>query len=260
MRDRIKILTIVLLFGIILTSIVSAQEQDVQSPGTYYINQDAYLFQTCDNCTFVNITNILLVNKTNVPINLGMTKVGTDYNFTLSKNYLPTEGIVIIRGNANPNGLETSWSYQLRVNNLAIEQTIPQAIGSAIFLILMVVMMFLFGGIGLRLFKSDKWWILGIFFVFFSSLLLIYNTYLGFAYHKTFTGLPDSSVPERIFWILLMVIVLGLLTSAALLFIHWKKVLRYVKKEIKRKPEGDEDLDDWDIDGWAGERWGVRDK
>lgn len=262
-RTNIKYnLFLLSLFIILSLNFVNAQEDNdnLQSPGDYRLNEDAHLFQTCDNCTFVNITRIVLANKTELNVLITMTKNATDYNFTLPARYLSFPGTYILRGNADDNGLIQSWSYSFPVNALAISQTTSQAIGSMIFLFLMCFLMFSFAAIGLRLFKSENWWVLGLFFVFFSTLLLIYNTWLGYQYHRLFTGLPDSAVPERIFWILLMIIVSGLLVSIALLFRHWRKVIRYVKKEMKRKEPSDEMLEDWDVDRWGGETWNPRQK
>jgi hypothetical protein len=33
----------------------------------------------------------------------------------------------------------------------------------------------------------------------------------------------------------------------ALLFLHWKKVFKYIKKEIRRQPKEDRDVEDWNF-------------
>lgn len=241
---------------VLLTSTLSIVSAEI-SPGSYRLNEDAYLIQTCDNCTYVNITTIVLGNKSVLELNVSMTSAQGFYYYILDNAYVDYPGDYLVSGIANPDGIFTRWSYSFTVSQLAITQTTSQAIGSAIFLFLMIILMFVLGYMGMRLTQSDTWWVLGIFMFFLSALLLVYNTWLGYQYHKLFTGLPDSAVPERIFWILLMIIVLGLLVSAGLLFMRWKEVLRYVKKEIKRKPERDEDLEDWDVDSWGGEKWDI---
>lgn len=241
---------VLFLLSIFLFTLVKAQE--VISPGDYYPNQDAYLFQTCGNCTYVNITNIILANKTNITSNIAMTKTDTFYYYWLNQSYVQTTGVYIVSGKADPDGVVTPWNYIFTVNPLAIKQNTAQSISSAILMITYLVLVFVFGGIGVRLFKSKNWWVLGLFFVFFASILLVYSAYLGYEYHRLFTGLPDSSFPSTIFYILLSIIVAGFLTSVGLLILQWKKVLRYVKKEIKRKEPSDEDLEDWDYDQWGG--------
>ena len=117
--------------------------------------------------------------------------------------------------------------------------------------------MFVFGYIGFKFFTTENWWIMGIMFEFIALIFLVYNTWLGYQYHKYVTGLPTSNIPETLFWILLFVLVSGSLTCVALLFRHWRKIIKYIKKEIKRKEQDDSDLEDWDVDRWSGENWGV---
>ena len=153
-------------------------------------------------------------------------------------------------------GIGGAVSVGFEVTPLGLSQTTSQGIGSAIYLILMIVLMFVFGFIGSIMLKTENWWILGIFLMFLSSLFLVYNTWLGYEYHRLFTGLADSGMPETIFWIFLALISAGILASAILLFRHWKKVIRYLKKEMKRKEPDDEELEDFDLENWVGEEWG----
>lgn len=134
-------------------------------------------------------------------------------------------------------------------------QSTSQGIGSFGYLLLMVVLMFVFGYIGFMLFKNENWWILGIFFEFFALMFLVYNTWLGVQFHKYVTGLPTSNMPQIFFYIFLFILVVGTLTCLALLFRHWRKVFKYMKKEIKRKEPSDEDVEDWDMDRMAQGTW-----
>lgn len=252
-KDNVFLL---LLLGIILISSASAQTE--QSPGTYRLGEDALLIQTCDNCTYVNITDIILGNKTRLEINAEMTQNNGFFFYVLDNNYTTYPGEYVVSGIANPDGSFVRWNYKIEITQLAITQSTSQAIGSAIYLALMVILMFVFGFVGFKLSKSNTWWVLGIFFMFLCWIFLIYNTFLGYQYHKIFTGLPDSATPERIFWMLLAILIIGLAVSIGLLFLRWREVLRYVKKEIKRKEPNDEDLEDWDFDKWNGEDWKIR--
>jgi predicted membrane protein len=137
----------------------------------------------------------------------------------------------------------------IEVNPTGTVSTISQSIGSLGFLFLMLVLMFVFGIVGFTLFKNEYLWVVGVFFVFLASLLLIYNTWLGYEYHKYISGLPISGIPETIFYVLLLIIVLGILVSLALLFTYWKEIFKYVKSEIKKKDES-QDTEDWDFDEW----------
>lgn len=271
MRNRIKIVS--LIFALIfLAGVVSSAPPFIQSQSTEGFNVIPLLQDTIPlnqdyeiDIHIINVSNGYPIYE-NVSCLMHLynskgehtmevvedTSVNMDYMFSISKENFTTSGQYPIYFICNNSVLGGSFDSFLQVSPLAISQTTPQGIGSAIFLILMVTLMFTFGGVGLWLFKKETWWILGIFFVFFASLLLVYNTWLGYQYHRLFTGLPDSAMPERIFWILLFIVVLGLLATAALLFLRWKEVLRYIKKEMKKKEPKDEDLEDWDFDEWGG--------
>lgn len=74
-----KKLILILFVVIFLISVTSAE---VQTLGTFKQNECANLVQTCDNCTFVNITRVLYPNSTIAVSNVEMTKDGTYYNYT----------------------------------------------------------------------------------------------------------------------------------------------------------------------------------
>lgn len=251
---RVGLTTILVIF---LVSFVSAQQTYI---GSFSQNECVQLLQTCTNCSFVNISSIELTQPNSLNFlnqDTAMEKSGIRYNYTFCNT--SRIGSYAYWTYGDPNGaLSDPSGVSFDISAIGVTQSTSQAIGSAIFLVLMAFLMLSFGYVGFRFIKTDNWWIIGIFFIFFASLILMYNTYLGYQYHRLFTGLPDSAVPERIFWILLFIIVSSSLTSLGLLFVKWKKVLRYVKKEMKRKEENDEDLDDWDFDRWGGENWKPR--
>lgn len=234
---------------------VSAQQQTL---GSFTQNQCVNILQTCTNCTFVNITSIELAQPISYQFEgeLSMQQNGKRYNYTFCNT--STIGEYYYWTYGDPDGvLSDPVGVNFFVSPVGLQQTTSQSIGSLAFLILMIVLMFVFGFIGFKLFKNNTWWVLGLFLTFFASLLLIYNTYLGYQYHRLFTGLPDSGVPETIFWILFAVILIGFFTSVALLFLNWKKVFRYIKREIKRKDPDDASVEDWDYDTWGGEKWDL---
>lgn len=205
---------------------------------------DCVEIKTILNSSSVTLSSITYPSQETVYLDAAMTKNALTFNYTFCNtsilgsyyyDYYDAEGNVYVNDFlVTPNGLE---------------QTQANAIGSLAFLLLMLVLMFTFGTVGFKLLKHETLWILGIFLVFFAVLILIYNTWLGYEYHHLFTGLPDSSVPETIFYIMLMILVLGLLSGVTLLILNWKKVFKYIKKEIKRKESDDRDLEDWDFDG-----------
>lgn len=252
-----KIILLTLLIGIFLVSLIAAQNpcgNENSFLGTFQQNQEIQLKQTCDSCTFVNITAISYPNGTTINHNVAMTKSGVNYNYLFNNtNSLSCYSYDTLGDKDSSIAVETI-DFMVTPNGKL--QSTSQGIGSAMYLVLMIILMFTFGIMGYKLVKTKNLWVLGIFFMFFSSLLMVYNVWLGYEYHRTFTGLENSGTPEIIFYIFLTLVVLGLLTSMALLFLRWKEVFKYVKKEMKRKEPNDEDTEDWDIDKWGGKEYG----
>jgi len=123
---------------------------------------------------------------------------------------------------------------------IGFTQSTSQSIGSAIFLFLMLALTFIFGWIGFKLSESKTLWLMGIFFLFLSMLFIVYDVWLGYEYHRSFTGLSSSAMPETIFYIFLFLLGSGLLASLGLLFTRWKELARYIKNEITKKKEDEE--------------------
>ncbi len=232
-----KKLFLIMFFGVLLIGMANA------SLGGYNPNECVNI-KTILNTSEVTISSLSYPNSSTALGITNMEKNGLTFNYsfcdtstygTYNYDYNDTEGNVY-------------------VNDFIIGkvQTTAQGLGSVIFLILMIVLMITFGLLGFRLAKTDNLWILGIFFMFLSILLLIYNTWLGYEYHRTLTGLQGSSIPETIFYIFLFLLVLGLLTSIALLILHWRKVFKYIKREIRSNPKDDSTVEDWDFDEWKG--------
>lgn len=249
MWRSINKLFVFIFVGLVLANYVSAEQQGLGGTPQY---QCVAIKQSFGNSTWQNISAITLPDKlTILVLNTNMQSLGQGlFNYTFCNTSII--GQYIVDGIGDVDGEKQSWTYDFFVSPLGQIQTTSQGIGSLGFLFLMVSLMLIFGFIGFRLFKNDTWWILGIFFTFLSILLLVYNTYLGFEYNRLFTGSQNSGVPEVIFYILLAVIVSGTLASIGLLFLQWKKVLKYIKKEVRRKEVDDQTTEDWDVDTWGG--------
>jgi len=244
---------LLILMLILVVGVVGAT---VGTIGPFKQGVSANLIQTCNDCTFNNVTTILLGDKTLLVLNVPMQidSSGTFYNYTLNSTYTSSFGTYEVCGvGDDSNG--ANWCYDFDVTANGLAQSTPQGLGSAAYLFLMIILMFVFGFMGFKLAKSQNLWIFGIFFMFLSVIFLVYNTWLGYEYHRLFTGLPDSSIPMTIFYIFMLVLVLGFLVSLTLLFLRWKEVFKYVKREIRRK-ESSKEEEDWDFDDQAGVQWG----
>ncbi len=135
-----KKILLTLILGIFLLSFVSAQ---IQSLGTFKLGDDINLIQTCDNCTFNNITSVLYPNSTQTIGEFAMTKTGTFYNFTLSADNTTAIGTYIVNGFGDLDGIDTVWNYNFEVTPSGLILDEGKAIGYFILLMGVFFMFFL---------------------------------------------------------------------------------------------------------------------
>lgn len=105
-----------LLLLIIVTTQANSQAQqtlggiDGFAPGTA-----VELTQTCSNCTFVNITHVMLASEQDETINQEMTKDGTFYNYSLNSSLTTSVGEYVVHWVADPDGVTTSGNYNFYI-------------------------------------------------------------------------------------------------------------------------------------------------
>lgn len=122
-------------------------------------------------------------------------------------------------------------------------QSTPEAMASFSYMLLMIALLAFLGWLGFKLTMSPYLWVLGIFFLFVSLLLLVYDVWLAAMFYDYLANINDSNLPQVIFYIFMASLVIGLLVSVALLLTHWKDLIRYIKKEFKKEKK-DEDEDE----------------
>lgn len=222
---------------VFLISFVSS----LASLGTFKQGECVRLIQTCDNCSYVNITSVMYPNSTIAVSNEAMTKVDTEYNYTFcNANYT---GQYIVNTKGDPDGTTTASSYTFIVLPLGTQQTTAQGLNSIAFLLMMVFLTCFIAFVGFKFLEQDLLWPLGVFFIFLMFLFLIYDVWLGYEFHRNLAMMGSSAMPETIFWIFMFILVSSLLVSAILLFKHWKKIKQWferAKEEERRSNEEDD--------------------
>lgn len=173
---------LVLMLGLALISLASA------APGIYTQDDNITLLQTCDNCTYINITTIVLGNKTTIEFNEVMTKVGSVYNWTLNSNYTSSLGTYVINGLGDDDGEETIWTYNVEVTPSGSETTT----GNAIITFVAVLFFFILGALALvggnkQSKKPIKWTFMLFGFIFFLAGLNLISVIL-----------PDALINENV--------------------------------------------------------------
>lgn len=167
---------------------------EVQTLGTFKQGDCINLIQTCSNCTYANITSILSPNSTIITTDVAMTKIGTNYNYTLCNT--TSLGEYIVNGIGDLDGLSTIWSYNFLINgsgqNVSQSQVILILIGLTvvfIFALFFFVLSLLFKHPGPKIFFMSLSSItliilIGIitanattYLAEFPSIILFYNSY-----------------------------------------------------------------------------------
>ena len=105
-----------LIMGIVFISLTSAEIQSL--PGASKQHESITLLQTCDNCTFVNLTQVLITSPSSVyalePGQFNMTKNGQNYNYTFSNTSLNGDYVYSTCGDLN--GILTCSNVNFKVN------------------------------------------------------------------------------------------------------------------------------------------------
>jgi len=197
----LSIITILII--LLLASMISA------SPGTYKQNTNITLIQTCDDCTFNNITTIVLGNKTVLNINEAMTQgSGNVYSWILISNHTSSLGIYTINGIGDDSS-GANWVYTIEVTPSGKSTTTGNSLllilSIGFFLILGILSFFGFykssGNLGISLPVRWTFFIFGFIF-FLTSINLISATIPDALVNENVVGFFDffASVSFLLFW------------------------------------------------------------
>lgn len=115
---------IICLFTANVSALCEAQDADI---GWFKTGASIELWQTCPDCSFVNISKISYPNSSNAISNIAMVKTGTYYNTSFSLT--TTNGIYVYRtfGNSSTNGICTQ-NIKFHINPTGEEPEISRAI------------------------------------------------------------------------------------------------------------------------------------
>lgn len=182
---------VVVVFLLVLIPLVSAEVQEL---GTFQSDTPVNLIQICSNCTFNNITSVILPNGSSVLNNVVMTQSGSIYNYTLSAAFTTLTGQYIVNGLGDDNGINTIWSYTFKINGIGRDVSTPQ--GILYFLIFFIGFIIFLATLGLAVYlpfnnKRDQMTgyviavenlkYLKIFCFYIAALMLIVVIYFGLA-------------------------------------------------------------------------------
>jgi len=142
------------LFSLFFISSVSA----LPTLGTFQQNKCINLVQTCDNCTYVNLTSVQFPNSSIQNYGVNMQKNSTYYNITFCNTELI--GTYIINTVGDDDGFITTGSYSLEVTSTGEQVSLSNSIIVIVFLILAAIFLVLAYSF------NKEHWILKTFFNF----------------------------------------------------------------------------------------------
>lgn len=193
-------------------------------------------------CNSTTITRIAYPNSSSAITNVQATHDGAQWNYTFSDT--ETTGLYTVYGYSTNFTINESFVGDFLVTHSGNQQTTAQGIGSLSFILIMFFMCSLLMIVGFKLSDSEYLWIVGIFLMFFSLLIMVYISWLGYEYQLDYAGSSNSiGVPEILFYIFLAVIGMGLIVSVILLFKKLPLLVEWFKGNILKKSE-----DGWDDD------------
>lgn len=102
-----KILFASLLILLVLpfsSALCELQDADI---GSFNWNSCVNLWQTCPDCNYVNISEVIYPNTTAAATNLAMTKTGTSYTYSFCQTQQPGEYVYKTFGSSTANGICT---------------------------------------------------------------------------------------------------------------------------------------------------------
>lgn len=241
-----KKILIILILGIFLISLTSAQEE--QSWGYVRAGDCISLTQTCDNCTFVNITRATYPNKTDYGLSesIKMQKTGTSFNHSFCET--TSLGQYILSGDHDLDGEIGTWNADFISTTSGFESTSAQSILYVIVLVISCLVLALCGYGAIRIpfqnTRNDESKIISIshfkylkiMFAFFSYLILLWiinlmilitNNFLTSTVAFTFFSMVYSILLFCFYPILMLTLAIFVVN-----LLHDKKIRKILKRGI----------------------------
>jgi len=187
------------LFMILLLSFFALPFISSVSLGVFEQNTSIDLIQTCDNCTYCNLTKVTYPNSTIIVSNVEMSEDGTAYNYTLAYNYtneLGTYKYCYECGNANEKAV---GCIDFEVTPTGVKPTDAQGSLSIGIIVSILFIMFFFGFLSFKLMDYEKLYPVALFFLLVSIIIAVYGLYLGLIYSRDYLYITTSAPQSALF-------------------------------------------------------------
>ncbi len=183
-----------IMMGIMVLSLASAMDCDGTYLGSFELDTDIQLQQTCDSCTYVTLNSITYSNDTVQVIIENMTKSGVDYNYSFHTS-IPGYHYYTVFGDKA--GVISTEKFCFLVGSQL--NTGNSILATLILLVLIVFMLLSIKGV----FKAYEGWS-QIFYICVSYILLFSVFFLLWLLSKNY--LYDIPLLESVFWIIWIVL------------------------------------------------------
>lgn len=223
-----KIIIYIIIF-LSLISIASAQF------GTFERDECVRLLQTCQNCTYNNISSITDPDSVIALNQREMTKNGLEYNLTFCN--ATKNGIYQVHGYGDPDGLQAIWRYDILITPSGEEATPATAffyIG-AIFLLIFFTAASIFGFI-----RVENIWIRYTLFSTIYLLLMAISFIVWLMTASFITSSPFIVEFMRIIFIILMVGFLPFIFLSFLYVLYLYYKLKFIQRLVDKGVPYDE--------------------
>jgi len=193
MKNKIILL---ILLGMMMITLVSAIDCGSNFLGTFKLGEQINLRQTCDTCTYVNLSSVTIPpNSTMLYFNKAMTKQGIEYNYSFINTSINGDYFYTVRGDKD--GIDQSETFCFRVG-----KTLDISIALfSIFILFILIAFIYFSFKGVFNSEEGGW---QIFYICITYLLLFLTFFLLWNFSKIY--LYDIPILESIFWIIWLVL------------------------------------------------------
>jgi len=157
------------------------------------------LIQSCNNCTYCNLTTIQLPDGTTMIKNEEMTKDGTSYNYNLSDSNITQIGLYQWCFDCGNDDENVVGCIPFEIAHAGVKPTTAQSGMSIAIIITIIFIMFFFGFIAFKLMDYEKMYPIALFFLLVAIIIAVYGLYLGVVYSRDYLYASTSEPQSKLF-------------------------------------------------------------
>jgi hypothetical protein len=190
---------------------------EVQTLGTFKINECIDLKQTCSNCTYNNISSVVAPNSSILLSNVKMNKSGTHFNYSFCK--ASALGEYIVNGYGDVDGILTIWAYDFEVTPTGTNTTQAQGWIAVGLLLSIILISFFFSFLSFKLSDYNNLYPVALFFLLLSIITIVFGLYLGVIYSQDYLYTSHTIEPHSQLFVGVLYGLTGIMFICLLFFV-----------------------------------------